>query len=426
MQRVKRALLILSLLFIWPAAAFAFDPDDPPETRIPLAPHLALGAVLQYEQMQVDGAREDDRIQPALSLAFSFDPHTHAQAFLETEVSWEWERGKLGQAHLEIQEAFLLFKARPDGRLLFQVGRQRFSDARQWLYDETLDALRLTYRLPIVAFDLSAGRSNRPDILSDDPVDRARYYVAAVHAAPGDRDEDGDANVEIGGHILARRDPSDARENPLFLGLHAGGAFFEGIESWLDVAHVRGRDGSRRIRATGFDVGATRTFDLPFSPSVSLGYAFGAGDDAPDDRVDEAFRQTGLQNNEGEWNGGQSFKYYGELFDPELRNLAIATYGVGFWPTERGSIDLVYHHYRQHRASDAPSFMGVDADPDGRNRALGSEVDLIAGFSDDRHDDRHIDQHVEWKAVLGYFIPGAAFPDLPRGVLVSLEVQYRF
>jgi hypothetical protein len=413
---VKRALLILCLLFAGHPTALAFDPDDPPDTLIPLTRHLTFGATLQYEQMRVNGVREDDPVQSALSLAFSFDPPARFRAFLETEISWEWEREDTDRTHLEIQEAFLLFKAHPDGRLLFQMGRQRFSDARQWLYDETLDALRLIYLRPTGALDLSASRSDRPDLLNDDPVDRVRYYAAAVNAALGDRDEDGDANVEIAGHILARHDASDARM--LFLGLHAGGESFEDTESWLSVAHVRGREASRRVRATGFDVGATHTPDWPLSPSFSVGVAFGPGDDSPEDGVDEGFRQTGLHNNEGEFNGVQSFKYYGELFDPELSNLAIVTYGVGLRPTAHSSVDLVYHRYRQHRAADEQSDVGVDADPDGQSRDLGSEVDLIVGFAGDRH--------VEWKAVLGYFIPGAAFPDLSHGVLVSLEVQYQF
>ena len=43
---------------------------------------------------------------------------------------------------LELKELFVLLRSLPGG-LSLQVGRQRFEDERQWLYDEELDAVRL-------------------------------------------------------------------------------------------------------------------------------------------------------------------------------------------------------------------------------------------------------------------------------------------
>jgi hypothetical protein len=42
----------------------------------------------------------------------------------------------------EVQEAFVRVRGFPAG-LSVQIGRQRFEDERQWLYDEELDAVRL-------------------------------------------------------------------------------------------------------------------------------------------------------------------------------------------------------------------------------------------------------------------------------------------
>ncbi len=420
------------LLFLSSSTAFAFDPDDPPETRIPLAPHLTFGSTagIQYERernLDLDSAQADrvSSTQVDLSLAFSFDPHPRFQAFLDAEVASEWERvAEERNAHkaiLEIKEAFLLWKNLGAGPLFLQVGRQSFEDERQWLLGEELDGVRGVYRWPDISFELSASRL---DLLQrhrfEDARAARRYnYLAVVNAALGERDEDGDAKVEIAGHILAQRDASDAGNRPLFFAFHAGGEFFDDTESWLDVAHVRGRDGLRHLRGTGFDVGATREFDRAWSPSLSLGYAFGTGDADPDDGVDRRFRQTGLHDNEGEWSGVQSFKYYGMVLEPELSNLAIVTFGVGIRPTGQSSLDVVYHRYRQHRAADEMAEVGIDADPDGRSRDLGSEVDVIVGFADERH--------VEWKAQFGYFTPGRAFPDATGHALrASLEVQYQF
>ena len=108
---------------------------------------------------------------------------------------------------------------------------------------------------------------------------------------------------------------------------------------------MRGREGSKKIRGIGFDLGATYQFDLPLKPSVAVGYAFGTGTADPKGLVDKSFRQTGLQENEDRFHGVTSFKYYGELFDPELSNLMIFTGGIGIRPTRNSSIDLVYHYY---------------------------------------------------------------------------------
>ena len=107
-------------------------------------------------------------------------------------------------------------------------------------------------------------------------------------------------------YVFIRDDRSLARERPVFVGLQARGALGEALTYWLELAHVRGRDGPRSIREWGVDVGVT------------------------------------------------CFKYYGELLDPELSNLAVATLGLGLRPTEWSSIDLVAYHYRQATASTAP------------------------------------------------------------------------
>ena len=419
---------LLLFLLTLNSAAFAFDPDDPPDTRIPLTPFLTLGstAALQYEQARnsdLDAAHADDvsHLQPELSFAFSFDPHPRLQAFLDAELAWEWEWAEgaknLRDVHLEITEAFLLLKERLDGRFYFQVGRQPFEDDRQWLLGEELDALRAFYRWPRGWLELSISRLDllKRDLLDGRSEVRTNNYLIFGNTALGVEDD----AIEIAAYALVQRDASDAQENPVFLGFHADGALWEQAESWLDVALVRGRDGLRRVRGVGLDVGSTYTFERAWAPSLSLGYAFGSGDDDPDDGVDRRFRQSGLQDNEGEFNGVQSFKYYGVLFEPELQNLEILTYGVGLRPTEASSVDLVAHHYRQHRASDTLSESGLETDPNGRSRNVGGEVDLIAGFEGA--------QNIAWKIVLGYFIPGHAFPTgSDRGFLASAEVQYQF
>jgi hypothetical protein len=47
--------------------------------------------------------------------------------------------------------------------------------------------------------------------------------------------------------------------------------------------------------------------------------------------------------------------------------------------SEKLSLDLVYHYDLQHRAAAALRDAGIGAEPSGRSRRLGSEVDVIVG-----------------------------------------------
>lgn len=243
---------------------------------------------------------------------------------------------------------------------------------------------------------------------------------------------------EVAAYGLYRDDRSSEGERPIFLGVRSIGEAFDDLDYWIDFAHVRGRGEFDRkkmtsddIRGFGFDIGGTYAFDLPSKPSMTLGYAFGTGDSEPWDNVDHSFRQTGLQDNTDKFNGVTSFKYYGELFDPELSNMHILTLGIGFRPSRRSSIDFVYHFYRQAAISDEIRDAAIDLDPNEDetrlSKRLGSEIDLIFGY-------REI-QNVSIELVLAYFFPGSAlrrevnddvFEDADDAFLAGLELRYSF
>ena len=128
----------------------------------------------------------------------------------------------------------------------------------------------------------------------------------------------------MGSSVITAR---SAQDQCLFLGVHAHGTVRETVTYWVEVAHVRGREGARTLRGYGVDVGLTSRLRLPWQPALTVGVAFGSGDTDPTGRVDRSFRQTGLHDNEGTWAGVAKFKYYGELLDPELSNLLVLTGG---------------------------------------------------------------------------------------------------
>jgi alginate production protein len=410
------------------SAADLFDPDAPPETRYRLAPFLTFGAEIElaYEyrkNLGLDDRRDNDAsaLAPELSLAFSFDPDPRFQFFLNVAVSrdvvWKIEADGSKPSEdvaLELKEAFVLLRSLPGG-LSLQLGRQRFEDERQWLYDEELDAVRLWLQQGALTAELSMSRDGlvRKDLLSSAKRDQINNYVLSASYRLL-------ADLTLEAYAIVRDEQAASRSRPVFLGVRSRGEPIEDLDYWLDLGYAGGRDGSTRIRGWGVDLGATYEFQVAPKPALTLGFAFGSGDRNPGDGTDRSFRQTGLQENESDFGGATDFKYYGEVLDPELSNLVIFTAGLGIRPSDKLSVDLVYHYYLQHRASTTMRNAGIDTEPSGRSRRLGSGVDLVLGLQE-------IYDHLDLKAVLGYFAPGAAFPERSGGVWVlRAEVQFRF
>jgi alginate production protein len=410
------------------AAADVFDPDEPPETKYRLAPFLTFGADIELtydyrKNLGLRGGTDNDAgvLTPELSLAFSFDPDPRFQAFLNLAISRDFvfkveANGSQPSEDvaLEVKEAFIWLRSLPGGFSL-QLGRQRFEDERQWLYDEELDAVRLRFEHAALAIELSASRDGlgRKDLLSSAERDRINNYVLyASYRLPRE--------TTLDAYAIVRDDQDVHGRRPIFVGLRSRGEPIEDLDYWLELAYVGGRDDSKRIGGWGVDLGATYEFQVGPKPSLTLGFAFGSGDQTPDDSTDTSFRQTGLQDNEGDFGGATDFRYYGEALDPELSNIAIFTAGVGIRPSDKFSLDLVYHYYLQHRAAPALRNAGTDAEPSGRSRRLGSEVDFIVGLQE-------ILDHLDARVSVGYFLPGAAFPEASGGAwVVRAEVQFRF
>jgi alginate production protein len=398
--------------------------DAPPEPRRRVAPFLTFGAQLEVEylfarNLDLTDAQGDDLslLTPELQLALSFDPSPRWQAFVNLEVSQEFAltvpQGGERQLSLGLKEVFLFVKDLAPGGLALQIGRQRFTDEREWLYDEDLDAVRAFWHPAGLELQFSVSRLGlvRTDVFNEASAGHTNNYLLygryhlGTAAAPA-------------AYVFVRDDRSPARERPVFVGLQAAGAIGEALTYWLELVHVRGRDGSRPIRGWGVDGGVTYAFALPLCPALTAAYAFGSGDGNPDNRVDGVFRQTGLQENEARWTGITRFKYYGELLDPELSNLTVVTVGLGLRPTKRISLDLVYHEYRQDTASTELRGAALAADPSGLSRQLGRELDLVVGYDGVAG--------LEVKGVFSYFIPGQAFPRADGSVFASVKVEWKW
>lgn len=308
-----------------------------------------------------------------------------------------------------------------------QVGRVALLDRRAWWWDDDLDAVRVRYagtgwRLDTgLAREIAKVSSAEKGIA---PASRgvtrafgqATWPWAQRHAIDAFWlvQRDGSSRPRTGAVFADEdaTDPSDLRAR--WVGARASGEWRveDGprLAYWADAATLSGRehltafdeqtDGtftansatSRRVRGNAFDIGATGTLQqLPLKPSLTAGYARGSS----------GFRQTGLQENKARFAGVKRWQRYGELLQPELSNLAVTTLGTGVRVLENSSLELVAHRYRQVRASNTLAGSRLSADPQGSNRSVGREVNLLLAVR-------------EWKSVeftlkASHFKPGAAF-----------------
>jgi alginate production protein len=394
-----------------------FNPDDPPEANIKFLPYLSFGAQLELEYQyqrntDLDTTNDEDftTLEPALVVALSFDPSKYFQAYIDMKLAGEFEfedgRTTKDRATLEVELAYILLKELWGDRLAFQIGRQRFEDERQWLFDAELDGARafLFFYGIDAEFSVTRGGIVDVDLINRDAGDKTNNYITYWTY---DFSED----TNIAAYFVFRDNTKDEEESAITLGAHSDGDFTESLGYWLELAYAFGTNDKSDINGIGLDLGATYVIYPKLEPSVTLGYTFGG----------KNFMQTGLQGNESDFNGAADFLYYGQLFDPELNNMSIFTAGVGINPTEEtSSIDLIYHYYVQTEARQSLADTGIDADPDGKQKSLGSEIDLVLGYEGE-------ESGFAAALVLGYFIPGNAFPsDSENSFLANLTLEYRF
>jgi alginate production protein len=280
--------------------------------------------------------------------------------------------------------------------------------------DRELDGLRAFLRLQPVGLEVAANQQQLfdDDLLHGESITRVNNYLAIARYKP-------DNVFEANGYALHRDNREQDADDLTFLGLQAITDWPGGGGLWLDTAYVFGREDGSQVSGVGLDGGVTVVPEAPLGLSATLAAAYGSGEAEPGNGKDNAFRQSGLQENEDGFNGITRFKYYGEVLDPELSNLIIVTAGLGILPTERSSLDLVYHRYWQEEAADFLRDAAIDADPDGAHRHLGDEFDLVLGVSEI--------EAVDIEAAVGVFLPGKAFSaDRDAAFVARIEVGLDF
>jgi alginate production protein len=351
---------------------------------------------------------------------------------------------------LERGQTWVLVDRLADTRLSLQVGRIALIERRSWWWDDDLDAVRLNYSDGDWRLETGLARELARKSSAESNIDPAAKNVTRWFGNGGYRwaprhtleaywlVANDSSGAPTPGTLFAEdtEDPSDARmrwfglratgearyESGHRLGYRADGVLLRGRETVTPFTETddgrlsAGTSVERRVRANAWDIGAYWRLPSDTRPTLSVGLANGSG--SADGDTERNFRQTGLQENKGRIAGVKRLRYYGELVDPELSNLRIATLGFGLRFLDNSSIELLQHQYRQQVASSTFRGSRLSEDPEGSNRDIGREIDLFIAIRESRR--------AEITLLLSRFRPGAAFATDRRDAAHAIELGAAF
>lgn len=392
--------------------------DDYIPGGLKIGPDLFLGALFEWKaeddsNFDLDDTQSGDVTKQRVTLRaqLAWTPSEKFRALFSPRIELN-DRHRDGQpaedtGTVDIYEAWLLFGDILGSGVDLEVGRQSFDDLREWIYKKNLDAVRTTWAVENFRIELSASTLLSDGTQQEEDTDNFIAYLS-----------NNDAKRHLAVWVVDRRDSQGTNDWPIFFGARALGDWIPANKSWLEWSLLRGFSNNNNLKGWGFDVGTTYApqFAEPFY--LTAGYAWGTGDDPNTTETNEAFQQTGLQRNNARFGGVTSFRYYGELVDPELSNLGIVTAGIGMRIAPRMSLDLVYHQYRQVTATDFLLDSNLKQDPDGLDADIGREFDLVFGFRAQKFYDLEV--------VLSHFQPGDAYPNADDAFLAAIQLRFRF
>jgi hypothetical protein len=352
--------------------------------------------------------RLESRLQMVAAAALTPTFHTYAKVSSTRRVPIADRRGPAaGSSDVRVEEAYLTITEPGGLPLTANVGRQRFRDAREWFFDEYLDAVRV--KTDVAGWTLEAAIARglfRPEAGSREARDAQHVIVSAATRV-------GDASVSA---VLIHRRGDVSPETPTWIGSSVSGRVTPHGRYWSVAALRRGHAGAVRLGGWALDLGTTWRLPVGPGPSLSAGFASGSGDARPGDGIDTTFRQTELHDNKARFGGLKRFASYGEVLRPDLSDLSIVTVGTTT-TLRKWSVDVIYHRYRRGAAPRWAGHLDIKAVPEGSARHLGDEIDTVVALQ--------VVRGVDLSLIVGVFQPGAAFAG-NRSPAVVWRPQVRF
>lgn len=355
-----------------------------------------------------------------------------------------------------------------------QVGRQRLYDrSREWWWDQDLDTARVSFDLAnvqieaMVAQELFTVSTVDDDIRpEDDGVlrvlahakwryaerqhvelflnhenDRSKHHCDGSVAGPDCqfsppipdrffREDEDDRDSVVTWVGAAANGRLKGRLGRLYYSGQVAGIF--GEETTYDYSTIvpsfvppRFVDEANEhdVQGWGLDLVATWVTNWDWAPGIlhppalSIGYAHGSGDSGTDSESFGGFRQSVLADNNGKLRGVNRFRYYGELLDPNLSNLQIATAALGFRFLTNSSVEFVYHAYFQPEPADFLFDSNLRTEPRGVESFIGHEFDISIGM-------REWNNWFDFELIAAMFRAGEAFG--PAEGKMSYLIHFEF
>ncbi|HEX7719927.1 MAG TPA: alginate export family protein, partial [Woeseiaceae bacterium] len=228
------------------------DRDAAPSPDIRLTDALTFGGRfdVKYElegnyNLDNDTDEQEMVLLPELTFSLSYEPFDDFELFANLALAREYAIDEPGPENrplrLQLEELFVQFDdvlELAGGDVSFQVGRQRFDDAREWLFDERLDGVRAYYERDDFTLELAATRQNNRDLRNSSPQRPIDSYLIYGYQEFEDEEFEllgNDFEIKellVGGYAMVRNDPNINGEDLTFLGMQLYGEF-DRLQHWL-------------------------------------------------------------------------------------------------------------------------------------------------------------------------------------------------
>ncbi|NBX65403.1 MAG: hypothetical protein EBQ96_00175 [Proteobacteria bacterium] len=350
--------------------------------------------------------------------------------------------GELRQYYIKVDN----FADQPG--LSLQVGRQRIREEVALWWNRDIEAVRLSFNETLVKGFVAVGQQMTSNKTIDDfheaSQDRLRFmaegswqYDAGQYFDLRALYEDDHSDTGAVGDVILADDRDDEDFQLLWGGARLHGNFeqdaqvLNNIAYRLDGLFVTGSEdlvtsaaagtdtrsitaiNDRDVFGWAIDASAEFTLGMTGSPILTLGYAYGSGDDDATDGTDNAFRQSDLHGNSSLAGASSGAVYhYGEVLRPELSNIHILTLGLGAPLGEASDLSIFYHYYRLDEDATSLRQSSVRAALNGTDKDIGQEIDVVYNLDVTKAFDLDANgpfEKVKLRASAGVFNAGEAY-----------------
>lgn len=354
-----------------------------------------------------------------------------------------------GQSFVEMRQLWLrwdnLFDVVPLG---VQIGRQRVREPYALWWNNDLDMVRFHYDSTLltgfigVGENLASYRTGSDNELAQEDEDRLRVLGEASwqynlnHFIEGRfLHEDDHSGLERTGSIIRADDRDNEDLNATWAGFRATGSVDKpfpsiskfgykadliGLAGEVDMPTSVAGPGANQRTITGSNNNDVRAWafdgNVTLAPvdrwAITVGYAYGSGDDDPTDGTDHAFRQTDMHSNSSRPGVASRLqRNYGEALRPELSNIHIMSIGTNYQVTDSTDAGITYFNY--HLAEDATSLRSanISAPMNGTDKDIGQEADVFVNVDVARALDVQPSfvEGIKFRVSVGSFFPGDAY-----------------